>query len=167
MKLKVCMLIACLAMVAAFAPAKQPNQGTLGPPTDFMVTQNSDNLFFSWMPVRGATKYAVPVWGVVTYSDGTARQQVRFKVGFNTAGCIGTVYERSGRVVLEIPKATMARIVLARLQAAGVDPATVEAFLLEATAKVKAMNPGRRRGPQNNPFSNTDDFELLWRRPSR
>ncbi len=167
MKLKVCMLIVCLAMVAAFAPAKQPNAGTLGPPTEFMVTQNADGIFFSWVPVDDATKYAVPVWGVVTYTDGTARQQARFKLGLNTKGGIGTVYRRSGRVVLEIPKTTMARIVLAKLQAAGVDPATVEAFLLEATAKVKAMAPGKGAGPQNNPFSETDDFSFRWARPSR
>lgn len=60
----------------------------------------------------------------------------------------------------------MVRLVFLLLTRQGVDPATVEGFLLEASAKVKAMNPGKGAGRQNHPFSDPADFDLLWTRPT-
>ena len=166
MKLRSLFLVACLALIVAIAPAKQPNAGTLGPPADFLVTQNASSIFFSWAPVEGATKYSVCVSGMIAWGDGSVRGEVPFKWDFGTSDEIGDVYMRSGKMVLEIPKTTMARIVLADLQDAGVDRASVIGFLLEATAKVKALAPGKGSGPQNNPFSETDDLDFLWIRPT-
>ena len=155
--------LALLLMVSS-GPAVQPAPGDLGPPADFMVTQNADSIFFSWLPVEGADKYTVETCGMITWGDGSIRGEVPLKMGICTKDEIGMVYMRSGRVVLEIPKATLARIVLAELQDAGVDRASVIGFLLEATSKVKALDPGKGKGPQNNPWSNTDDWECLWTR---
>ena len=166
MKLKAFLFVAVVAMLVAIAPAKQPNPGTLGPPENFMVTQNATSFFFSWDPVEGATKYSVPVCGEITYGDGTTRGTVKFHVDLSTDGNVGTTYMRSGKVVLEVPKRLVFRKVMAAIQLDGTDPTTVIGFLLEGTAKVKALNPGKGRGPQNNPFSEPATFSWKWVAPA-
>ncbi len=162
MKTRLCVVVLCAGMIAGIGVAKQPNAGSLGPPEDFLVTQNDDSIFFSWLPVEQAEKYSVDVEATIIWGDGEVRGEVPFERDFGTQDEIGEVYMRSGRVVLEIPKTAMTRLVLAALEDADVDRAAVIGFLLDGEAKVKALNPGKGKGPQNHPFSNTDDLEFRW-----
>ena len=166
MKLRILLLAVCVAGLVAgdSALAVKPSHTPLPAPTNFMANPRSGYIYFSWDAVRGAEKYSVDVEGVVTWFDGRVRRQLDFEWDFNTMDGIGVTGTINGSVYLAIPERTFVRIALALIEESGYHRSLVVGLLLEADAKVKAMNPPP--GPQNHPFSNTDDFEVLWMRPT-
>ena len=166
MKLKTLLLVTCIAGLLVASPAfpKKPPHTPLPAPTNFTANPRSGYIVFSWDTVGTAEKYSVCVEGEVTWSDGLVRRQVDFEWDFNTMDEIGTTGTTNGRTYLAIPETAFVRIALALIEDSGYDRSLVVGLLLEADGKVKAMNPPP--GPQNHPFSDTDDFEVLWMRPT-
>lgn len=118
----------------------------LDAPTSF--TANLDMaagvLYTDWEDVAGAVKYSVDV--VVEYDtdgDGEADMSVDFSFGTSDRDDGGEM----GDSDLEIPFDVTALI------GVDVNGDTVSDTLIDALARVKALNPGKGNGSQNNPFS--------------
>jgi len=55
--------------------------------------------------------------------------------------------------------------VFAALAVQGVDVTLIVDLAIDASARVKALNPGKGKGRQNNPFSDPATFALTWTAP--
>jgi hypothetical protein len=120
----------------------------LAAPLNFTAIVSGDDVVFDWDPVVDATKYSVDIEAEVTVAAlGEETVELSFGTSDRTDG--GDMSDSD----LTVPIATILSEIAAEL---GVDEADIISF--DATAKVKALNPGRGKGRQNNPFSNTADF---------
>ena len=121
----------------------------LDAPTGLTCAVDEDSVYFDWDDVIGAVKYSVDVEVPVDLDADTIPDMI-VELSFGTSdrtdgGLMGDsnldvpltdfVYDINGDLVLE--------------QLSG-----------PATGKVKALNPGKGKGRQNNPFSTTCDFTL-------
>ena len=117
-------------------------------PQSFTATVVGDSADFTWDPVEGATKYSVDIEAVVTIAVlGDATVELSYGTSDRTDG--GDMSDPN----LTVPIATILSDIAAEL---GVEVADIVSF--DASAKVKALNPGKGKGRQNNPFSSPDDF---------
>jgi hypothetical protein len=112
------------------------------------VDTGAGTVAFDWDDVPGAAKYSVDVEGTVTYWDtillveATAEVEVSFGTSDRTDG--GDMADSNLTITLDDPAAAIA----AQL---GIAPGDLISFAGEA--KVKALDPGKGAGAQNNPFS--------------
>jgi hypothetical protein len=121
----------------------------LDAPTGLTCTVDEDSVYFDWDDVVGAVKYSVDV-EVPVYLDEDDIPDMIVELSFGTSdrtdgGLMGDsnldvsftefVYDINGDGIPE--------------QLSG-----------EATGKVKALNPGKGKGSQNNPFSAACEFTL-------
>jgi len=164
MKVKVSLAMLCVvSLLVAASVSARPAPRLTDAPANFQADPRSGYIVFSWEPLRGAEKYSVDVEGTIIWTNGAVRRKAKFEWDFGTMDGIGVTGTTDGRVFLAIPERTFARIVLAIIETEGFDRRSVVAFLLDAEARVKGLNPPP--GPQNNKFSNTDDFQVLWIAP--
>jgi hypothetical protein len=121
----------------------------LDAPLNFTATVVDSDVVFDWDDVVGATKYSVDIEAVVTVTG--LAEDVTVELSYGTSD--RTDGGDMGDSDLTVPIDTILADIAAEL---GVDVADIEGF--DATAKAKALNPGKGKGRQNNPFSNTDTF---------
>lgn len=146
MKKTVLIIVPLLLVSFVLAGPKGP-QGPkgihIGPPTDLAVEQIDDNtLRCTWTGVDGATKYAVEACLAGTASDGENEFPIKVRV------CVSVT---EATALLDIGAA-----VAAELTAQEIDPATISTINMEGEVRVKAMNPGKNAGPQNNEWAVED-----------
>ncbi len=136
----VCLPIALLAALPA--------------PTGLTVTAGETGVALDWDDVEGATKYSVDLEGTVnyTYWDETLGTEVPAtadaEISFGTSDRTDDALMSDSNLTITLDE--LAAALAARL---GVDTSEVVSF--EGSAKVKALNPGKGNGPQNNPFSDS------------
>jgi len=146
MKKAVLLIVPLLLVSFVLAGPKGP-QGPkgvhIGPPTDLLAEQIDDNTIeCTWTAVEGATKYAVEACLTGTASDGENEFPIKVRVCTNVT---------ETTALLDIGAA-----VAAELTAQEIDSATISAINLEGVVRVKAMNPGKNAGPQNNEWAVAD-----------
>jgi len=130
----VCTLIAIASLVApAVVLATLPAPGQ----PEVYLDYDAGTFAVVWDPVDGATKYSVEVEGIVAYGDPSSPSEAPVQLSFSTT-----------EAELDLTLAGFAAAVADQLGVAADD-------LISATGsiKVKAMNPGKGAGRQNNPFS--------------
>jgi hypothetical protein len=128
---------------------------SLPAPTNFTATVVGDEIVFDWDDVVGATKYSVDVEATVTYVDASGNVQsgeVELSYGTSDRTDGGDMGDSDLTITVEQGLADLAA-------ALGVDPALLEDAEIEAWAAVKALDPGKGKGRQNNPFSNWDEID--------
>jgi len=133
----------CLVMPAVLLAA-------LPAPTGLIVNVDTGagTVAFDWDDVLDAAKYSVDVEGTVTYWDAillaeaTAQVEVSFGTSDRTDG--GDMADSNLTITID----DLAAAIAAEL---GILPEDV--ISLDGSAAVKALNPGKGAGSQNNPFS--------------
>ncbi len=130
----VCTLIAIASLVTpavVLASLPAPTQ------PDVYLDYDEGTFTAVWSPVDGATKYCVELEGIVAYGDPSSPSEAPVQVSFS-----------STEAELDLTLADVAAAIADQLGVAAED-------LISATGsiKVKAMNPGKGAGRQNNPFS--------------
>jgi len=134
----VCLPIALLAALPA--------------PTGLIVTAGETGVALDWDDVEGAANYSSDIEGTVTYTylDETLLTEVQttadVEVSFGTSDRADDALMSDSNLTITLDE--LAAAVAAQL---GVDPGVV--MSLEGSAKVKALDPGKGKGPQDNPFS--------------
>ena len=159
MNVKLNLLVACIISAIVAIPATgDPVPGALDPPTWVLITERDGYMFFDWTDVRNATKYSLDIEARITYFDEV--EQVR-KVAYVDLS-FGTSDRTDGGEMgdswLAILKTDLRQAVL---DALGLTEAEVGPMLMEGQAKVKALNPGKGKGRQNNLFSGDMSFSVL------
>lgn len=116
--------------------------GHLDAPENFTATVMGNEVVFSWDAVEGADRYSIEVEAYVMLDGVMGPVSVDLSYGTRNPG-------------LTVPVPMLCDDIAAALDVA---PGAIRT--LDAWAKVKALNPGKGRGPQNNPFSEPDDFSI-------
>ena len=161
------MLIAVVCMIATLPLAAGPKWGPerLDAPEWEIITERGDYMFFNWTTVYvdeaetiAAPKYSLDIVAKITYFDEV--ELVR-KVAYVDLS-FGTSCRTDGRNMsdsdLAIHKEDLRAAVIDEM---GLTETEVGPMLLEGAAKVKALDPGKDKGPQNNPFSPSQRFSVL------
>lgn len=132
----------------------------LDAPTGLNVVVGADALSLVWDPVPGAVKYSVDIEGTATYE--AIVDEVLVQLTADVEVSFGTS-DRTDGLGMDVPSLTITFEELAAAIAAelGIDPSALVS-LDEASAKVKALDPGKDKGPQNNPFSDPFDFSVTF-----
>jgi hypothetical protein len=131
--------------LVAFARNNVP--GSLDPPANVAVTVSDPDLVVSWDPVVNATKYSVCI--VVDYDvDGIEGADCSEEFDFSTADVEGFD-----------PLAPSLTIPIEELAYDCDDDGDLDTPL-GGTVRVKGLNPGKKAGRQNNPFSESVEFAL-------
>ena len=147
-------MIAVLAGICLVVPAVVL---ALDAPINLSVVVGVDAVSLDWDDVTDAVKYSVDIEGAVTYWDAilVAEATVPVEVSFGTSdrtdgGVMGDSH-------LTITIDDLAAAIAAEL---GVLPADLTS--LDGIAKVKALDPGKDKGRQNNPFSDPVDLDVFF-----
>jgi len=158
--------IVALAAVSLFATAVV--FAALAAPLNLDVDDSGDPILIIWDDVIGATKYSVDVEGEVTFDYVDAGGALVEDAELDVELSFGTSDRTDGRPMgdsdLDIAVADLeAALILAIQDALALPPTNLIALgEFDGEAKVKALNPGKGNGKQNNPFSNTDDLEVSF-----
>ena len=116
-------------------------------PTVLSVSPGPFGIYFDWDDVTGAAKYSVDVEGLVSYmyfDDGPQWGLAYVEISMGTSD-YNYYMENSN---LWISKRNIAGLLAEEIDVEG--PILVLGLLGEA--KVKALDPGKEKGRQNNPF---------------
>ena len=141
-----------------------PAFAALPAPANFTAAWDTDVLECDWDDVTGATKYSVDITATATYDTGEddpdtgedILAEVEVEASFGTSD--RTDGDPIGQSDLDIPEADIVDLLAAldaELVLLGVD-----AISVDLEAKVKALNPGKGKGRQNNPFSSSVSVPL-------
>ena len=138
--MKVASLVLCVAAVLALCMATAL---ALEAPQNLTVAVVGNDLECSWDAVDGADKYSVDVEAVVTLDLDGVTEEVEVELSYGTS-------DRTDGEDMDDPNLTVPLLdgVTSQL---GV--LAEEVVSIEGTARVKALNPGKGRGRQNNDFS--------------
>ncbi len=139
-RLSVVLVVVCLPAVLIAA---------LAAPTGLTVTVDPNAIVLDWNDVPGAVKYSVDIEGTVAYTDPnlgevTADVEVSFGTSDRTDG--GLMGDSNLTITID-------EFAAALVAALGVDPAEITLGSFNGSAEVKALDPGKGKGRQNNPFS--------------
>jgi len=155
-----------VALAAVSLLMATPVLAALPAPTGLTVTV-PDDVVLDWDDVIGATKYSVDLEGTVTfdYFDGTGLIQnatLDVELSFGTSD--RTDGGEIGDSDLTIAKADLELALISAIQDALALPPTnlVAVGDFDGEAKVKALNPGKGNGKQNNPFSDPFAFVVAF-----
>jgi hypothetical protein len=147
----VVVMVACLPVVLLAA---------LDAPTGLTVS-GDDPIELEWNPVADAAKYSVDIEGLVTYWTTILvdDEEVPFEAQAEVGVSFGTS-DRTDGLEMSEPSLTISIEALADAiaDALGVDAGDLVS--LDGSAKVKALDPGKGKGPQNNPFSDPVDLDV-------
>lgn len=143
--------LAIPALVIAALPA----------PTGLVVNVDTGagTVGFDWVDVLGAVKYSVDVEGTVTYMNTAAIPPVEVETEVELS--FGTSDRTDGGDMADADL-TITIDDLAAALAAQLGIATDDLISLDASAKVKALAPGKGAGSQNNPFSDPAALSLAF-----
>lgn len=132
----------------------------LDAPANLTIVVGADTVDFDWDPVTGAVKYSVDLEGTVTFDyvdgDGLLQEDQTLE---DVELSFGTSDRTDGRDMgdsdLTITKADLElALILAIQDALALPPENLVAVSeFDGDAKVKALDPGKGKGRQNNPFS--------------
>jgi len=157
-----------VALAAVSLLMATPVLAALPAPAGLTVTVNANDVAFNWDDVTGAKKYSVDLEGTVTfdYVDGTgaliedATLDVELSFGTSDRTDGGEI----GDSDLTIAKADLELALISAIQDALALPPTnlVAVGDFDGEAKVKALNPGKGNGKQNNPFSDPFAFVVAF-----
>jgi hypothetical protein len=162
------LLLAVAISVAFMAPpVAEWGPERLPAPAWESIVDNGDSLTFDWSDVYTdapdntmlAPKYSLDIDAVVTYTPtGGVETQVTIELSFGTS-------DRNDGGVMADSDLTIsdADLRAAVLEALGLTEADVDGEItVEGSAKVKALDPGKGKGPQNNPFSDSEDPDAAF-----
>ena len=138
-KLLVILTVVCLPAVLM--------AGSLSAPADLTVNFIGDDIVLAWSDVTGATKYSVDFDVLVTYVD-------------PTYGVLTEYVELSYSTFAPELTISFDDFIYELATELGIDPSAILGFT--ASARVKALNPGKGNGPQNNPFSEPVTFSVAF-----
>lgn len=146
-------LFSCLAICALLAV---PALAALPAPENLTAAVASGDLVLDWDDVAGAAKYSVDLELTVTYATDGEPQTVEVELSYGTSDRAdgGDMADSD----LTIPLAIILEDIAAEL---GVDPSEITSLEAVGTAKVKALDPGKGKGRQNNPFSAPVDLPAI------
>jgi hypothetical protein len=138
----------------------------LDAPANLTVVVGVNTVDFDWDPVTGAVKYSVDLEGMVTfdYVDGNGILQTDQTLVVELS--FGTSDRTDGRAMgdsdLTITKADLELALISAIQdALALPPGNLVAVSeFDGDAKVKALDPGKNKGRQNNPFSDPEEFSV-------
>ena len=137
-------LFGCLLFVASPAFGAPPVRQPLPAPTDVSCPVVGDVIAADWADVEGATKYSVDVIaGFDVAGNGVVDTTLDFDFGTSDRTDGLPISESDLTIPLTALTSTFTR---ADGTVVTLDPLTIN-------LRVKALNPGRGRGPQNHPFS--------------
>jgi hypothetical protein len=133
----------------------------LSAPTGLVVTVDAGagTVNFDWADVVGAVKYSVDVEGMVTYTDTVAIPPVEVETEVELS--FGTSDRTDGGDMAD-SDLTVTIEDLAAALAAQLGITADDLISLDASAKVKALAPGKGAGSQNNPFSDPAPLSLTF-----
>ena len=139
-----------VAVQSALAKPKDPAD-YLDAPQNFLATVSDPDVVFTWDAVDGADKYTVEICASVLL-DGAA-EPVIVELSYCTADRTdgGSPTDPN----LTVPIDTLLNDIASEL---GVDVGLI--LSVDATAKVKGLNPANGHGAQNNPFSEPSEFTI-------
>jgi hypothetical protein len=157
---KVCAIVAVVGLVMPVAA-----MASLPAPENLTVDVNSvtGTMVLDWNDVDGAVKYSVDMEGTVTYlattlvdgnevvTEVNAPVEISFGTSDRTDG--GLMGDSNLTLTFDEIKAAIA----AEL---GVLPEDL--IQIDGSVKVKALNPGKGAGPQDNPFSEPSSGVLVF-----
>ena len=158
--------ILMLTVVSLFAAAVA--FGALPAPLNLGVDDSGDPILLTWDDVINATKYSVDVEGEVTFAYVNESDVLILDATLDVELSFGTSDRTDGRPMgdsdLDITLAELeAALILAIQEALELPPenlVAVDGF--DGEAKVKALNPGKNKGKQNNPFSDPADLVVAF-----
>lgn len=160
------MVVSIMALLLLSVPAMAVKEtGSLDAPVLESITiitdANGDSVFLDWTDVNDAVKYSVDIKGSVEYfdSNSTSHVTVDVKLSFGTSD--RTDGKEMGESDLAIAKDDLCASILDALAELGVNLDFVGDLEFIATGKVKALDPGKDKGRQNNPFSNSLDLPAI------
>jgi len=164
--MKVKILISMMAVLLLSVPAIAAKEmGSLDAPVLESVGLRSGYVVLDWNDVNDATKYSVDIEGTVTYYDSNSMTRVTVDVELSFGTSDRTDGGEMGDSYLAIPESDLCDAVLDALAEMGVNLDFVGDFQLLSSGKVKALDPGKGKGRQNNPFSNSMDLpDIICRR---
>lgn len=145
-------VIALLAGICLVVPAVALS---LDAPTGLTALVGTDAVSLDWEDVTDAVKYSVDIEGAVTYWDAILPGEVVAPVEVSFGTSDRTDGREMGDSDLTIAIADLAAAIAAEL---GISPDDV--ISLDGIAKVKALEPGKDKGRQNNPFSDPVDLDV-------
>ena len=132
----------------------------LDAPVNLAVVVGADTVDFDWDTVIGAVKYSVDLEGTVTFDyvdgDGLLQEDQTLE---DVELSFGTSDRTDGRDMVDsdltVTKADLElALILAIQDALALPPENFVAVSeFDGEAKVKALDPGKGKGRQNNPFS--------------
>ncbi len=142
------LLLVSFVLAGPKGPQGPKGEGPIGPPTDLTATVDGTIITCTWTAVAGATKYSLEACLVGTASDGTTEFPIKVKACVSVPQPEPTDPPTPVEGTLDIAEAIEDALV-----AAGADPEAIISISLEGLVHVKAMNPGKKAGPQNHPWS--------------
>ena len=148
-------MIAVLAGICLVVPAVAL---ALDAPTGLSAVVGADTVSLDWDDnVIEAVKYSVDIEGMVTYWDAIllAEATASVEVSFGTS-------DRTDGGVMGDSDLTIAIDDLAAAIAAELGIPAGDVISLDGIAKVKALDPGKDKGRQNNPFSTPVDLDVVF-----
>lgn len=160
-------VVMSVAFMAPMAAASKWGPERLPAPAWESITDNGDSLTFDWSDVFTdapantilAPKYSLDIDAVVTYTPlGGVETQMTIELSFGTS-------DRNDGGAMADSDLTIsdADLRAAVLEALGLTEAEVDgAITVEGSARAKALDPGKDKGPQNNPFSDSEDPDAAF-----
>ena len=168
MKAKGLIPAACVACLVAL-PALATLTEAPGQPT---VTVNADtSVVFSWTapPTELPVKYSVDVEGTASFSYTDPASGLPVDGELTVEASFGTSDynpEDMDATEMTVPWADFIAAIAESLADQGIPVENLIGFELEATAKVKGLDPGKGKGRQNNPWSpGSDPFTVSYTAP--
>ncbi len=125
-------------------------------PENFTAEVVGDNVEFDWDDVEDADKYSVDI-EITALVDIVVDEQVVDTVEMDASLSYGTSDRTDGGDMADSDLTISLDTLLADLaDELGVDVENIQS--IDASAMVKALDAGKGKGRQNNPFSDPDDF---------
>jgi len=133
----------CVIIGMTWTPAiAKKKSGNLPAPKNLTATLHPDSICFAWDPVDGAVKYSLDIdVDVDANGDGVTDEVVEFSFGTGDRTDEGVPSDPNFCVLLEDLRSDLN------------DDGIEERVSGAARVKVKALNPGKGNGRQNNAFS--------------
>ncbi|NWG14779.1 MAG: hypothetical protein HXY20_14735 [Acidobacteria bacterium] len=136
--------------LALVLPLLGKGVGSLPQPLDFIATLDGDVIHASWSAVEEAAKYSVDViafYGDDADEDGLPDQSMDFNFGTS---------DRDDGLGMDVPSLD---IPVEEILVDADGDGNLDDYPVLWVLRVRALNPGRNAGRQNNPFS---DIEIVY-----
>lgn len=147
MDTRICFTVALAVFFTSFCLA-EPIPGDLAAPVMTSVNLDGDQICFEWTADPNAVKYSVDLEGTVAFVADANDVAIDIELSFGTSD--RTDGADMSEPFLCVDTDVICSEIAAILAELEYNPAS---YTLDGFAKVKALNPGKGKGRQNNPFS--------------